>query len=96
MIPQEPSSEAIHRSVSNHVLKFIPVTPNRAESLTWPLGFLTARCKAASKEIQTDYEFTKSEIRVSEKILPWEAMLDIRFRDQINELKQKRYTKIFW
>ena len=93
MIPQEPSSEAIHRSVSNHVLKFIPVTPNRAESLTWPLGFLTARCKAASKEIQTDYEFTKSEIRVSEKILPWEAMLDIRFRDLINELKQERYTK---
>ena len=93
MIEHEPSPEAIHRTVSNHVLRFIPVAPKRAESLTWPLGFLTARCKVASKDIQTDYQFTKSEIRVSEKILPWEAMLDIRFRDQINELKQERYTK---
>ena len=93
MIPQEPSPEAIHRSVSNHVLKFIPVTPKRAESLTWPLGFLTARCKEASKDIQGDHPFTKSEMRVSEKILPWVARLDIRFRDQINELKQERYSK---
>ena len=87
MIQDEPNTEAIHRMVSNHVLRYIPVSPRRAETLSWPLGFMTSRCKRAAKDLSASNGFTKSEKRVSSKILPWVKKLDVRVKNEIFDLK---------
>ena len=74
----------IHREVSNHVLNTIPVKPLRYETLNWPLGFLTTRCKKG------DSGFTQREKDVSGKILGWTHKLDSIIRRDLKNLKEKR------
>lgn len=74
----------IHREVSNHVLNTIPVKPLRYETLNWPLGFLTNRCKRG------EGDFTDREKSVSEKILGWRHNLDNEIRRDLAHLEQRR------
>ena len=39
------NDRAIHRTVSGHVLNYIPLTPFSSQFCEWPLGFMTERCK---------------------------------------------------
>ena len=77
-------SNDIHREVSNHVLNTIPVKPLRYETLNWPLGFLTNRCKRGEED------FTDREKSVSEKILGWRHNLDTEIRRDLVNLNQRR------
>jgi len=74
----------ILKEVSNHVINTIPVKPLRYETLKWPLGFLTARCK------QRGSGFTQREKDVSEKILGWLHKLDLIILRDLKKLDQKR------
>jgi len=72
-----------HRSVSSHVLNNIPVKPTRAETLRWPIAFMTDSCKESTHETKTEFE--PREIEVSNRILGWESTLD---REVVNELNK--------
>ena len=74
MIENNSKVEDFHRSVSNHVLNFVPVKPKVAATLKWPLGFLTEDCK---NSLNSDPQmFEQREIEVADHILGWVRELD--------------------
>ena len=80
----------IHRTVSLHVLNYIPVMPIRPENSQWPLGFMTNRCRNALRHIESEEQFTRDEIEVSRKILEWERGLDGQVKDIIRHESWKK------
>ena len=56
MIETNTKVEDFHRSVSSHVLNFVPVKPKVAATLEWPLGFLTEDCKMSRNSNSSRFE----------------------------------------
>ena len=71
-----------HRQVSLHVLSNLPVKPDRAESLPWPIAFLTDKCKNSEDEIK----YSNREKRVSKTIFGWRNGLDKVLCDEIKKI----------
>jgi hypothetical protein len=76
-------SVGIHRTVSSHVLRYIPVTPRRPETSKWPLGFMTERCRDSNFTGNESEDFGSEELSVSGKILQWERQLDEQVKGAI-------------
>ena len=78
-------SAGIHRTVSSHVLRYIPVTPRRPETSKWPLGFMTERCRGSNLAGNESEDFGPEELSVSGRILEWERKLDLQVRDKLGK-----------
>ena len=91
-------SIGIHRTVSLHVLNYIPVMPSRPENSQWPLGFMTNRCRNTQRHIESEEQFTRDEKEVSRKILEWERGLDGQVKDiiQHESWKKQKAGKRSW
>ena len=76
---------AIHRTVSGHVLNYIPLTPFSSQFCEWPLGFMTGRCKKDDANNAQDSPFTESEMDVSRKLLKWQRNLDIKLGKALSQ-----------
>ena len=87
------NERGIHRTVSNHVLNYIPLTPDRPQMSEWPLGFMTERCKDDYGQIRRDLkktedsDFTSSELEVSGRLFPWKKEIDDQVRKEIDKKK---------
>ena len=85
MNEESSKNTAFHRSVSNHVLNFVPVKSEGVATLKWPLGFLTEDCKKSS-------EFEDREVEVANHILAWANDLDGLYNELKNivDVKKKK------
>jgi len=73
-----------HRQVSLHVLNDLPIKPMRAETLPWPIAFLTDDCKEAART-DGQSKYSPREKNLSKRIFGWRGGLDV----QITELLEK-------
>lgn len=78
------NDRAIHRTVSGHVLNYIPLTPFSSQFCEWPLGFMTERCKKDTTNNVQDSQFTESEMDVSIKLLRWIRNLDVKLCEALS------------
>jgi hypothetical protein len=83
---QTPSLADLHRQVSSHVLSNLPVKPERANTLPWPIAFLTDKCKNSSDE---DKSFDVREKKVSKSIFGWKKGLDEVVAKKIQQMYEK-------
>ena len=72
----DDKSLEIHRIVSNHVLKYIPIKPKSAANLKFPIGFMTDQCRLAAKSEDNDSLFSSKELKLAVKLLPWSEGID--------------------
>ncbi|DAC18257.1 MAG TPA: hypothetical protein D7I06_02000, partial [Candidatus Poseidoniales archaeon] len=84
--------EGIHRTVSNFVLNYIPLTPSRPQMSEWPLGFMTKRCKddfelRKLEQIEESDYFTDGELDVSGRLFKWVSEIDDSVRKAIDKEK---------
>lgn len=83
--------EGIHRTVSNYVLNYIPLTPMRPQMSEWPLGFMTKRCKEDFERLELEQidesDFTDSELEVSGRLFGWKKEIDDQVRKAIQKEK---------
>ena len=78
------NDRAIHRTVSGHVLNYIPLTPLSSQFYEWPLGFMTERCKKDKENNVQVSSFTESEMDVSIKLLKWKRKLDRKLSEALS------------
>lgn len=81
----EISDLEIHRTVSNHVLNYIPIKPKSAANLKFPIGFMTDQCRLAAKETNKVTSFSSRELKLAGKLLPWAESIDSKILESIHK-----------